>query len=265
MEIIRLTDIPSTNDYLLGLKTDREVVAVTDYQSHGKGMGTNRWESEPGKNLLFSILIHPVWLPIRLQYLLSMTEAVTIAEVLREELTQCPEAQQPLTIKWPNDIYYGDRKISGTRIDVNLKGARLQDVIIGTGININQQSFLSDAPNPISLRQITGRDHDRESLLNRMIERFEQYLCLLRQGVEEGRQSCGEGHQSTEEGTKSNIEQIVNLYHQHLYRREGLHPYRDENGDFLAATEYVEPTGILHLRRQDGTPSTYMFKEVTFI
>lgn len=250
MEIIRLTDIPSTNDYLLGLKTDREVVAVTDYQSHGKGMGTNRWESEPGKNLLFSILIHPVWLPIRLQYLLSMTEAVAIAEVLREELAQCPETQQPLTIKWPNDIYYGDRKISGTRIDVNLKGARLQDVIIGTGININQQCFLSDAPNPISLRQITGWDCDRETLLNRMIERFEQYLFLLRQGFEEGKEE--------------NIERIVNLYHQHLYRREGLHPYSDENGDFLATTEYVEPTGILHLRREDGTQSTYMFKEVAF-
>lgn len=251
MEIIRLTDIPSTNDYLLGLKTDSEVVAVTDYQSHGKGMGTNRWESEPGKNLLFSILIHPVWLPIRLQYLLSMTEAVAIAEVLREELAQSPEAQQPLTIKWPNDIYYSDRKISGTRIDVNLKGARLQDVIIGTGININQQCFLSDAPNPISLRQITGRDCDCETLLNRMIERFEQYLCLLRQGFEEGKEE--------------NIESIVNLYHQHLYRREGLHPYSDENGDFLATTEYVEPTGILHLRREDGTQSTYMFKEVAFI
>lgn len=251
MEFVRLTDIPSTNDYLLGLKTDRSVVAVTDYQSHGKGMGTNRWESEPGKNLLFSILIHPVWLPIRLQYLLSMTEAVAIAEVLREELAQYPEAQLPLTIKWPNDIYYGDRKISGTRIDVNLKGARLQDVIIGTGININQQRFLSDAPNPISLRQITGRDHDREALLKNMIERFEQYLEMLRQGVEEGRQE--------------NIERIVNLYHQHLYRREGLHAYRDAEGEFLATTEYVEPTGILHLRREDGTQSTYMFKEVAFI
>ena len=60
MEIIHLTDIPSTNDYLLGLHTEQDVVAVSDYQSHGKGMGNNRWESEAGKNLLFSILLHPI-------------------------------------------------------------------------------------------------------------------------------------------------------------------------------------------------------------
>ena len=148
MEIIRLSDTASTNDYLLGLNTDQDLCVVADYQSAGKGMGTNTWESESGKNLLFSILLHPTWLPINKQYLLSMAEAVAIVEVLGDGFE----------IKWPNDIYYGDKKLSGTRIDINLQGSTLKDVIIGTGINVNQEVFLSDAPNPISLKNINGQN-----------------------------------------------------------------------------------------------------------
>ena len=165
MEIIKLSDTASTNDYLLGLNTDQDLCVVTDYQSAGKGMGTNTWESEPGKNLLFSILLHPTWLPINKQYLLSMAEAVAIVEVLGKGFE----------IKWPNDIYYGDKKLSGTRIDINLQGSTLKDVIIGTGINVNQEVFLSDAPNPISLKNITGQEHDRNTLLRDILERFSIY------------------------------------------------------------------------------------------
>lgn len=165
MEIIHLTNITSTNDYLLSLKSQEDIVAVSDYQTRGKGMGTNRWESEPGKNLLFSILIHPTWIPVNQQYLLSMAEAVALCDTLRE-------VTDDITIKWPNDIYWKDKKISGTRIDVNLSGGILADMVIGTGINVNQTEFLSDAPNPVSLKQITGMEHDREALLNDILERF---------------------------------------------------------------------------------------------
>ena len=234
MEIIHLTNITSTNDYLLSLKSQEDIVAVSDYQTRGKGMGTNRWESEPGKNLLFSILIHPTWIPVNQQYLLSMAEAVALCDTLRE-------VTDDITIKWPNDIYWKDKKISGTRIDVNLSGGILADMVIGTGINVNQAEFLSDAPNPVSLKQITGREHDREALLNDILKRFQPLQQMLKDG-----------------GT----EEIVRLYHERLYRKEGMHGYKDANGTFMAAIDYVEPSGILHLTLEDGTKREYMFKEV---
>jgi len=234
MEIIHLTNITSTNDYLLSLKSQEDIVAVSDYQTRGKGMGTNRWESEPGKNLLFSILIHPTWIPVNQQYLLSMAEAVALCDTLRE-------VTDDITIKWPNDIYWKDKKISGTRIDVNLSGGILADMVIGTGINVNQTEFLSDAPNPVSLKQITGREHDREALLKDILERFQPLQQMLKDG-----------------GT----EEIVRLYHERLYRKEGMHGYKDANGTFMAAIDYVEPSGILHLTLEDGTKREYMFKEV---
>ena len=234
MEIIHLTDIPSTNDYLLGLNTEQDVVAVSDYQSHGKGMGGNRWESEAGKNLLFSILIHPTWLPVNMQYLLSMAEALALRNTLADIIPD-------VTIKWPNDIYWQDKKISGTRIDVNLHGSMLADVVIGTGININQREFFSDAPNPVSLYQITGREYDRDAILQEILSRFSPLLKQLEQG---------------------NYAEIVTPYHQHLYHRDGMHQYEDDNGTFLAAIDHVEPNGMLHLRLSDSTIRQYMFKEV---
>lgn len=232
MEIIKLSDTTSTNDYLLGLNTDQDLCVVTDYQSAGKGMGTNSWESEPGKNLLFSILVHPTWLPVNRQYLLSMAEAVAIVEVLGDGFE----------IKWPNDIYYGDKKLSGTRIDINLQGSSLKDVIIGTGINVNQEVFHSEAPNPISLKNITGQEHDRDTLLRDILERFYLYYKKVQDSPQE----------------------VVRLYHEKLYRKVGFHSFADKNGTFQAEIVSVAENGIITLHRQNGTLSHYEFKELKF-
>ena len=246
MEIIKLSDISSTNDYLLGLDTEEDVCVRTDYQSAGKGMGTNTWESEAGKNLLFSILVHPVWLSVTEQYLLSMAEALAIHDALTEflELTMGVETIKKLTIKWPNDIYWEDKKLSGTRIDGNIKGGVLQDFVIGTGINVNQQRFFSDAPNPVSLYQITGKEYDNDEILNKILEHFAKYLDALKQGDKE---------------------KVVREYHERLYRRTGIHRYEDGNGTFDAEIVMVNTNGIMTLRRTDGTLSDYEFKEVRFV
>ena len=246
MEIIKLSDISSTNDYLLGLDTEEEVCVRTDYQSAGKGMGTNTWESEAGKNLLFSILVHPVWLSVTEQYLLSMAEALAIHDALTEflELTMGVETIKKLTIKWPNDIYWEDKKLSGTRIDGNIKGGVLQDFVIGTGINVNQQRFFSDAPNPVSLYQITGKEYDNDEILNKILEHFAKYQDALKQGDKE---------------------KVVREYHERLYRRTGIHRYEDGNGTFDAEIVKVNTNGIITLRRTDGTLSDYEFKEVRFV
>lgn len=241
-----MSDISSTNDYLLSLDTEEDVCVRTDYQSAGKGMGTNTWESEAGKNLLFSILVHPVWLSVTEQYLLSMAEAIAIHDALTEflELTMGVETIKKLTIKWPNDIYWEEKKLSGTRIDGNIKGGVLQDFVIGTGINVNQQRFFSDAPNPVSLYQITGKEYDNDEILNKILEHFAKYQDALKQGDKE---------------------KVVREYHERLYRRTGIHRYEDGNGTFDAEIVKVNTNGIMTLRRTDGTLSDYEFKEVRFV
>lgn len=240
MEIITLSSTSSTNDYLLSLKTERELCVVTDYQTAGKGMGENVWESEQGKNLLFSLLVHPSWLEIQKQYLMSMTHAISLWQALSKYVDN-PEL---LTIKWPNDIYYKDSKLSGTRIDLNLQGFMMQDMVIGTGVNVNQMQFTGSAPNPVSMSQITGKTYAVADILHSILEAFEHNSTVLRGGGEE---------------------YIKKTYHEHLYRRKGTHLYRDKDGEFMAEIVEVAANGIITLRRVDGSLSVYEFKELSFV
>lgn len=240
MEIITLDATTSTNEYLLSQNTQDNLCVVTDYQSAGKGMGTNVWESERGKNLLFSLLVHPLWLGIQKQYLMSMVQAVSLWEALSDYV----ENPTLLTIKWPNDIYYKDCKLSGTRIDLNLQGMKIQDMVIGTGVNVNQLQFTGTAPNPVSLSQISGLTYSLSQILGSIIDAFERNYALLRSGAEQ---------------------YIIRCYHEHLYRRVGMYRYRDIHGEFQAEMVGVASNGILTLRRADGTLSKYEFKELSIV
>lgn len=244
MQIINLHETGSTNAYLLdnaaNFADEQLTIAVAAYQTAGRGMGTNTWESEAGKNLLFSMLIHPTEIAIRNQYLISMTEALALRDAIEEEI-----GMPGVTIKWPNDIYYENKKISGTRIDLNIMAGKMQDFVLGTGININQKDFHSDAPNPVSMSQVTGRLHNIEAILGRIIELFQHYYDIL----------------MSENGN----EKIVAMYHEHLFRKQGIYAYADDKGEFLAQMQEVKPNGMLVLRRVDGTVSTYEFKEVKYI
>lgn len=242
MRIIPLTDTASTNDYLLHLHSDEDLVAVAGYQSAGRGMGTNRWESEPGSNLLFSILIHPTWLRPVDQYVLSMAHALALYDVLSART-------EGISIKWPNDIYWQDRKISGTLIEPAIRGGVLADMVIGTGLNVNQLRFLSDAPNPVSLRQITGAEHDLSSLLDEIIVRTQYYVDIAE------REYAAGGVSPT----------ILSAYHSHLYRRSGFYTYEDPSGRFEAEIAEVLPHGLLVLRLRDGELRQYNVKQVRFV
>lgn len=244
--ILHLDATASTNDFLLKNAGKYEgedlVVAVSDYQTAGRGMGTNKWESEVGKNLLFSMLIHPSWVDAGVQFLVSMSEAIALCEVLSEYADD-------ITIKWPNDIYWKDRKISGTRIDGNIQGMKIADMVIGTGINVNQREFHSDAPNPVSLYQITGKEHDCQEILDKIVSRFQYYYDIAQK-----------------EWEKYDCDTIMDEYHKHLYRNDGLyHLYKDIHGTFEAKLFSVHPNGILLLERMDGTISEYEVKEVKFL
>ena len=239
-KFINLDETGSTNDYFRNYipgKNEEMTVVSAKYQTGGRGQGTNKWESEQGKNLLFSILIHPTNMAIGRQFVMSMAEAMAIKEVL-------DQYTDGITVKWPNDIYYKDYKIGGTLIETKISAGHINDFIIGTGLNINQEVFTSDAPNPISLKMITGKEYKTEKILKQIIEKFDENAEILRNG--------GYG-------------EISEMYHACIYRRDGFHKYRDKDGEFEAAFVEVEDSGRLILRDHDGVIRDYMFKEIEFI
>lgn len=238
-KIIRLKEIDSTNRFLRELKDEQEdemVVAVADFQTAGKGQGSHTWESEAGKNLLFSIKVHPRWVPVRQQFLLSMAGAIAIKEALETYV-------DGITLKWPNDVYWDDKKISGTLIETSIDSKGIKTCIFGIGINVNQEAFHSDAPNPVSLRQILGHEVDRDELLQKVIDGFIRYYELLR---------------------RADYMDVSGIYHLSLYRRKGFHRYEDADGDFEGAFVEVEDDGHLILHDKQGVIRSYSFGEVKF-
>ena len=142
-EWIRLHSTDSTIDFLKHYRpvSPKDMILVTaDFQTAGRGQAGNSWESEAGKNLLFGLLFHPREVEANRQFILSQAVALSICETLSDYA-------EDIRIKWPNDIYWKDRKICGMLIENTLVGRCIENCIIGAGININQQTFCSDAPN----------------------------------------------------------------------------------------------------------------------
>ena len=199
---IHLNETHSTNSYLRELimrekEQPEGTVVITDYQTAGRGQKGNSWESERGKNLTFSILLHPNHIPPGKQFILSQLISIAIVGVLKKY-------DRHFTIKWPNDIYWKEKKIAGMLIEVDLTGSSLSNAIIGIGININQRHFKSDAPNPVSLTQITGKEHNLsellEKILDSIVDEYNKY-------------------------TPDNEEEIRQKYMALLFRNKGLYPY----------------------------------------
>lgn len=240
-QIIYLQEIDSTNNYLHALAHPEQLgegsVVWAEFQTAGRGQIGNSWESAEGENLTFSVVLYPTFLPANRQFLISQITALSVKQTLDRYVDD-------ITVKWPNDIYWRDRKICGMLIENDLTGQFIYSSILGIGININQKEFKSNAPNPVSLYQILGKETDREAFLHEFLEQlYTNYLLLLQE--------------------KDAL--IQNTYRQALFRREGFYLYEDANGCFEAAIEEIEPSGYLHLRLKDNTVRRYEFKEVKFV
>jgi len=237
---VYLEETVSTNDVLLNAADgdDSDILVVyTDYQTHGRGQGGNGWESERGKNLLFSILLHPVELEIDCWFVLSMAIALSIRKVLGEYA-------DGFVVKWPNDIYWHDKKISGTLMESKIKGKTIGSCVLGCGVDINQQTFLSDAPNPVSLYNIIGVDTYTSEVLDKIVAAMAKYVEIV---------------------GKHDYECIKEEYMQVLYRRDGYHNYRDKDGAFRAKICDVALDGIITMEDDGGGIRRYSFKEVSCI
>lgn len=239
--LIHISETNSTNNHLQTLCAEQQIkeftTVVTDFQTSGRGQRGNSWESEPNKNLLFSFVLFPEFLEARRQFLISQIVSLAIKEELETYTTD-------ISIKWPNDIYWKNKKICGILIENELMGRNINQSIAGIGINVNQEMFYSAAPNPVSLWQITGKRYDCFEILKHIMLRIRTYYDLLR---------------------KNETSSIVTSYEKSLFRKEGMHPYKDAKGEFLARIVGVEPEGKLILEDEALTKRGYMFKEVEYI
>ena len=228
----------------------------TDFQTAGRGQAGNSWESEKGKNLLFSTLLRYPEVEAANQWRLSMLVAVAVREAITSILSPLASRLSPITIKWPNDIYYNDQKLVGILIENTLSGRQIAYTIAGVGINVNQTQWLSNAPNPVSMKQITGEEYDMENLLNAFLEAIQRWET-------------------------ASTEQLREEYIKHLYRRTGWHSYVERevsvaptniqlsaqtaDGVFLAQWVDITPQGEWVLRLQTGEEKRYHFKQIRFV
>lgn len=241
-QIIRLEETESTNSYLRDLLKSQHLeegsVVVADFQTAGRGQVGNNWYSDKGDNLLFSLLIYPTGIPANEQFIISRMVSLAIKNTL-------DQFADDIRIKWPNDIYWKERKIAGILIENSLQGKVIENSIIGIGLNLNQQIFPVELPNPVSLRQITATEQDKNYILDLLLKEF----FLL--------------YRSLQRGEKQVIEDEYML---DLYRANGYYWYEDANGRFQAEIDNVLPSGHLVLRTLDTNEERiYAFKEVQFI
>ena len=239
--IVRLDEASSTNTELKLLQQKNPLpegsMVMTEFQTSGRGQAGNSWYSGKGKNLLFSFLLYPRFIQAKDQFIISRIVSLAIIRVLQQYT-------ENITIKWPNDIYWNDKKIAGILIENSLMGQHIEYTIVGIGLNVNEDDFPTHLPNPVSVKQITGDVFDREILL--LLLRYE--FLMLYQSVESGE-----------------VAPIEREYMRHLYRKEGTHWFTDADGYFKATIKTVLPSGHLVLETYpDKEERTFAFKEVSF-
>ncbi|MCM1503771.1 MAG: biotin--[acetyl-CoA-carboxylase] ligase [Muribaculum sp.] len=236
-----LDSVKSTNSSLAEIADEalNGTVVVARAQTAGRGQRGNSWEAEPGKNLTFSILLKPDGIDAVNQFRISEAVALGVVDALRSEVP----FPQRVAVKWPNDIYFDDRKICGILIENSLMGKTIKHSIAGIGINVNQREFVSDAPNPVSLWQIKGSETQLEPFLKKVVD-----AVLSRMNM-----PWNELHQE---------------YMSALWRRCGC-TYRDASSGEIFSAKIADVASSGHITllpdAPEALPHVYAFKEVAVI
>lgn len=172
MHFILLEEVDSTNSYVALHASELEdmTMVIADSQTAGRGQRGNSWESERGKNLTMTLFCRPAGIHPRDQFAISEAVAIAVADYLEDEGIKA-------SVKWPNDIYAGDRKIAGILIEHSVTSTAIEHTRVGLGLNVNQTEFLSDAPNPVSMAQLTGRAFDVSRVAAALGGRLERRLA----------------------------------------------------------------------------------------
>lgn len=264
MTVIGLDECLSTNSHLASIahECSHGTVIWTKAQTSGRGQRGNSWEALPGENVTMSILLRPDGLPPARQFILSEAVSLAIVGVLNRYLPK-----NSVKIKWPNDIYVGDGKICGILIENTISGMNITSSIVGIGLNVNQRQFHSDAPNPVSMAQLTDRRYDVETLV------FEIAEEIIRETDKAVAAVKSESFKSADVATdrqyngncETNVKNLEQQYFSALWRNDGFYPYIDNlrNEHIVARIFAVAPDGRLTLQLPDSTLRSYFFKEVT--
>lgn len=232
----------STNTFLLELPEEERVgkVVWAHEQSAGKGMGTNVWESEPGKNLTFSMGLELSFLQAANQFLLSQAVPLGLLDVLDGVLPRTL-----LSVKWPNDLYFGDRKLCGILINSTIRGMDMGISVIGIGLNVNQIRFKDWPTHPISMQLVLGREVELEPLLHQLAEAVDRRVQLLR--------------------SPEGVTRIKMDYLNRLYRYRTWADYEVAGQKVRRFITGIDAFGRLETVDESGTPYVYDIKELKFV
>lgn len=238
---IELDLIDSTNNYakeLLATQKPVEGTVIFAHQQHsGRGQMGNSWKTEPGKNLTASFIFYPNFLAAEEQFYLNMAISLAVKDFC--------ESLQPdeIKIKWPNDIYWRNRKLGGILIENTISGANISSSVIGIGINVNQDVFDPELPNPVSLLQIANLPFKIESLLDGLSVFIEKYYLQLRQ---------------------RHFNFLDKGYTVALYRYQQTHEFKKGNQLLRGEINGVAKDGKLILH-SNGKEMRFAFKELEYV
>ena len=223
MELFHILDsVDSTNNYAMGMvrqglwKHGNACFALE--QTAGKGRRGREWKSSNNENIILSLVVNPGFLKLYQQFYLSLITSLSCHELFSMY------AKDSVKIKWPNDIYWNDRKAAGILIENVIKGNQWQWSIVGIGMNINQNSFDSELLRPVSLKQITGLEFNVVDLAKELYSLFFKYYDQL---------------------LNDSIEGLLEKYNRHLYGRNEIVKLRFERQIFETEIRGVSGDGAL--------------------
>ena len=236
--IVKLDMVDSTNNYaakeLLTKSLNEGTVFVASCQQSGRGTGHASWESAAGLNLTFSVVLYPKLVAISSQFYISMAISLGVTDFLTKYVGG-------VSIKWPNDIYVDSKKIAGILIETAISGGKFTRAIVGIGLNINQEIFISDAPNPVSLKNLTGTMYELSPMLTDLC------ACL------------GNRYESLIGCDYFTLRQD---YDKLLYLKGVWANYKEQDSVFEGKILGIEGDGRLQIETRNGEVKRFYFKEV---
>ncbi|HEY0245294.1 MAG TPA: biotin--[acetyl-CoA-carboxylase] ligase [Mucilaginibacter sp.] len=241
--LLTLKEVDSTNNFLKNLLSNSKplpegTVIMAESQYAGRGQQENKWHSEPGKNLTFSLLLTPTFLSVPNQFDLTRAMSIGVYDALE------PILGEQLKIKWPNDIYYGDKKLGGMLIENLVQGGQIKNAIVGIGLNVNQLDFPEGAANPTSIKQILHADYDLRNLLSEICNHVEAWYLNLRAGK---------------------TETVRFAYLDRLYWLNERQRFKTATGTFEGIITNVKDTGILVIQDNNNRELEFSLKEIEFL
>lgn len=241
---IRLNRVNSTNKYATEMiaksKPIEGTVISASFQYEGRGQIGRFWESEAEKNITCSTILRPIFLEAPDQFQLSVAVSLAVYDFISHFLIE-----KEVKIKWPNDIYVGDKKVAGVLLQNSLLGKVISSTIVGTGININQTKFSPDVPNPTSLTLELNREFDLEFMFPWLFRFLSKRYLQLKSGQ---------------------IEKMKNEYLENLYRKGDWSNFKDQtNENWEGKINGVDESGRLLIENRGGNQLYFNFREVSYV